>query len=247
MTSTDSVPQRKSTRNKASISSDDLTMESMKALMSEQKNEIINSFTSKIDNLNTTVTILISTINKLEDKVKTLEEVQKQQKVEIENIKEHLEAFSPPDFDPEDLIYETQQRINRADNLVLFGVPEKPDGSIIEKREHDNEVFKKVMTTLDISDAHLLACNRIGKPKRDGHRILKVKFANHQERSLCLRKSKLLKNTEFRNVFIKPDLTPYQQAMEWELRNELKARRANNEDVVLLHGRIQRKPQNFPQ
>lgn len=243
----DGSSQRKSSRNKIANSSDELTVDFMKALLSNQKNEIVDSFSAKIDSLKSTVTLLMSTINKLEEKVQTLEREQKQQVSVIKSLEEHFEVFASYDFDPEDIVYEAQQRFERADNLVLFGVPESHDGGISDKRDYDAGLFKEIVTTLNISDVKLVGCSRIGKPRRDGHRILRVKLESREKRLQCLRKSMSLKHTRFRNVFIKADLTPYQQAQEWEMREELKARRAKGEDVVFLHGKIQKRPQNFTQ
>ena len=96
------------------------------------------------------------------------------------------------------------------------------------------------MSSIGVIDVQLLECNRIGKPRRDGYRLLRVKFSTNSKKRECLQKSKCLRNkSQYVNVFIKPDLTPSQQKKDWELRMELKARRANNENVMISRGKIQ--------
>ena len=56
-----------------------------------------------------------------------------------------------------------------------------------------------------------------------------------------LRRSRCLKGSRFDGVFIKADLTPFQQERDKQLRNDLKRRKENGEDVVLFRDGIRRR------
>ena len=56
-----------------------------------------------------------------------------------------------------------------------------------------------------------------------------------------LSNANLLHKTEyFKHVFVKPDLTPLQQKLDFELRKELKARRSAHpdKDYVIYNGKV---------
>lgn len=48
----------------------------------------------------------------------------------------------------------------------------------------------------------------------------------------------MLRNTEFRNVFIHLDLTPFQQEAFREQRRILKERRDDGQDVIMYRGEV---------
>jgi hypothetical protein len=60
----------------------------------------------------------------------------------------------------------------------------------------------------------------------------------------------LKKRQEYKNVFINPDRTPLEQAIDKRLRHELKERRENGEDnLVIYRGKVinRNEIKHFPQ
>ena len=74
-----------------SNSNSDLSLDSLRLLLSEQKNDIVQSVSSKIDEINVKVTELISKFNRLEDTVTEVCRRQDEQQKEIEQFEMHDE------------------------------------------------------------------------------------------------------------------------------------------------------------
>ena len=79
---------------------------------------------------------------------------------------------------------------------------------------------------------------RIGKVLKDKPRLLRVKFSDNISRDAVLRRSKYLRNSKYKDVYINKDLTPLQQTEQHALREELRRRRSRNEDVVIYDDKL---------
>ena len=81
--------------------------------------------------------------------------------------------------------------------------------------------------------------SRIGKPRSDRPRLLKVDCQISSIKNEILRKAKVLrKSASLRKVFINEDRTPFQQ-LEWRLlRQKLKQRKDSGEDVVIYRNKV---------
>ena len=224
-----------SQRTTRSNSAGEVTVDVLKSMMSETKNEIMACVRNKTDEVNANMTRMMETIKELEKVIFNLKEVQAIQQVEIETLKHSsLSAFSM-----EDLANEVEQRQNRSKNVIIFGLQEISSGTIRDKRNHDTDQVKKIATTLGVGDVEVHSCSRIGRLRNDGPRLLKVRFSNTDVRTEILRHSRNLKGSKFDRVFIKPDLTPFQQKRDAELQAQLRDRRDKGEDVVIYKGKIQ--------
>jgi hypothetical protein len=246
MTSTqDEGASKKTTRNTRSNSNGDLTVDFLRVLLREQKEEIIRSLSSKVDELNVKVTELVSKIRRLEDTVALVCDKQEAQQAEINNLRGLVQSST----NVESLLDEMQQRSIRANNLIISGLPEKNSGSVEERNKHDLSEFERLSNFLKISGVKVTENFRIGGARQDGNRLLKVKLGDQTKTTQFLRKSRSLRNTEFNKIFISPDRTPVQQSEYKELRRGLKERRDMGEDVVIYRGRIQEKSslKNFRQ
>ena len=239
-------------RKLRSGSCNDISMDSMKALLNECKKEMM----AKMDEINESVTSLVEKVKELESTIISLKMNQDNQQREIESLKQtvsffpstnelvdetlkHLASAHPP---MDELVNELELRQRKANSVVVFGLPESTTGSVKEKIEHDMNETRKLIQFLDVQlDCEISECRRIGKPNRNGSRILRVDLSSLNSKSVLLRRSKTLKNSPFHNVFIKPDLTPMQQRIDSSLRKELKERRDKGEDVVLYKGQIRHK------
>ena len=230
---------KKPGRNLRSNSNADsgITLETLKALLREQKEEIILSLSSKVDELNKKVTELVCKIGVLENTVTSLSKKQEEQQMHIDDLRASVLAS------PEPLLEELQQRLSRANNLIIAGLPEKSTGTIEDRKKHDLHEFKRLSNFMEMPRVEITQCVRIGGRREDGIRLLKIRIADMNMRTQFLRRSKSLRNSEFGKIFVNPDRTPSQQSAYKELQRELKERRDKGEDVVIYRDRI--RPKDF--
>ena len=155
-----------------------------------------------------------------------------------------------------DLLTEMEERKNKKDNVVIFGIPEAVTGTPVERKALDSEVVNEICDTLNVRRVtETPHTRRLGRPRTDGKpRPVWIKFGKKDRdiKQHLLEKSRELKNnreSKFSKVFIKVDLTQKQIAAEQVLREELKRRRDAKEDVIIRNGRVIPRPttDNKPQ
>ena len=147
-----------------------------------------------------------------------------------------------------DLTEEVMQRTRRINNLIVSGIPEKSDGTVIERQEHDLEEFSKVIHELGLSCDGKPEVRRIGQVRQGKPRLLKVTNLDTRSKQGIMRNAKILrKSSSFNSIYINNDLTPVQQKESRLLREELKARKSLGEDVVIYRNqvRLRHDVQNF--
>ena len=146
-------------------------------------------------------------------------------------------------------ILEMEQRAYRSSNIVIFGLDEPFEGSVEERKSSDLLAIKNILFKIDAQDSQplALASQRLGKPTSRKPRPLRITGLSIARKSDILRKSRNLKNFgEYKNVFIKADLTPRQQYEAKILRTELQERRERGEkDLIIRRGQIISSSQNF--
>lgn len=132
--------------------------------------------------------------------------------------------------------------MNRANNVIVSGLPENNLGTVQERHQHDVAEIRRVLNFLEISVDSISECTRIGGRVRGGSRLLKVNLKDPQKRDQLLRKSRSLRgSSEFGKIFINPDLTASQQQTQKILRRELEERRQLGESVVIYAGSVRPK------
>ncbi len=226
---------RSSTR---SNSNSDLSLDSLRLLLSEQKNDIVQSVSGKIDEINVKVTELISKFNRLEDTVTEVCRRQDEQQKEIEQLKFMMSGLPRAD----NLVEEVQQRLARENNLIISGLQEKVSGSVEARALHDVNEFKRLCEAMEVPDVQMDKCFRIGAKRQDGDRLLKVCLKERGTRNSILGKAKTLRNSgKFGKVFVTPDRTLSERQTYKNLKTELLQRRAEGEEVVIYRGRIEAK------
>ena len=90
--------------------------------------------------------------------------------------------------------------------------------------------------------------SRIGKLMDGRNRLLKVSLDSDDSKRSILTHAKQLRRTEaYRNVFLKPDLTPFQQKLDYKLRMELRDKRNSDPDkeYVISNGKVVERNQGF--
>ena len=137
------------------------------------------------------------------------------------------------------VLEEVASRETRRNNLVIFGIPEKMEGSIQERTAFDMDHLKGLLAELDCSGLRFKSVQRIGRSNARGPRLLRLRCENEGKKMSILRSAKYLRTSKsFPRVFINPDLTPLQQKEQKELRQDVRQRRAAGENVRIRHGKI---------
>ena len=116
----------------------------------------------------------------------------------------------------------------------------------VPAEENSKDDMQKVTDILNLlgTTAHISAINRLGKPNPEQPRTLKVTISTVAEKKAILAKAKNLRDKsmplEVQEVYIRPDLTPRQQAASKNLRAELKEIRDRRPDQkwTIRHNKI---------
>jgi predicted RNase H-like nuclease (RuvC/YqgF family) len=209
-------------------------IESVRADVSSVRDDVIKAMRNEIDSLKTTITSLRLQVQDLESKNQSLKE-------KYETVDAKLTTLKTGQFrEVSDLSSELDDRMRRRLSLIISGLPESSsDSSSQSPAETDRrkclDVLKLVGTDHDALDEVI----RLGQPRKDRPRLLKVKCKSEAIRDAVLRNTKKLRNIpELRRVFINPDRTPMQQNFWKDTLAELKNRRAQGENVVIFRDRV---------
>ena len=147
---------------------------------------------------------------------------------------------------------EEKQKATRSKNLIVYGLPETPNVQIKELMMSD---FKKIKDLyegrVDINPNDITAITRLGNKKENKIRPIRLTFIDDQCRKEILTNNKglLIEGNEYDececraggkhiHVNITNDKTKQERELENELREELKNRRTNGEDVIIKKGKI---------
>ena len=170
-----------------------------------------------------------------EEQINSIKAVQEEQAVEISDLKR---KFNEHDSNlTASVIDEVSERHKRRKNIILRGVAESV-GSVQERTEADREVIQDVLNEMNIDRTTAVRVSRLGQRVNEGSRLVKVVMTTEDLRQECLQKSRILRNTRFRNVFVHPDRTPSEQKADQDKRRRLKALKEAGQDVVLYRGEI---------
>jgi hypothetical protein len=154
---------------------------------------------------------------KIEDAERNIEELRD----ELKKVTEGLNKESEQREDK--LCDEMQEREVRRMNLILHGVDEQPDGirgnveRMVKDKERCEKIFKAVKARTRKED--LRFCRRIGERGAEPHPIV-IGLENEEEKRHILGRAKELRNTNFRDVSIVPDLTRKQRNREARMKEE---------------------------
>lgn len=125
----------------------------------------------------------------------------------------------------EELISEIQERNARAKNIVIVGIPQSKSSISIERYEHDKKEILKLTSTMYAECPEPEKIFRLGKPKTDGTRPLKVCHKSEEIAKTLLRN----RSTKFENIKIFSDQTVGQRKYLQNLKIELQTRTTNGE------------------
>ena len=138
-----------------------------------------------------------------------------------------------------EVLHEVELRESRRDNLMIYGLPEHTDGSLVERKEHDESAVQELFEDVEVYNARTLEVRRVGRTIEGRPRPVKVKIEDRNSKQKILNNAKLLqRSSHFKNVYIKNDLTKLQQEEFSKLRMEMQRRRKEGEDVVIYSGQV---------
>lgn len=125
----------------------------------------------------------------------------------------------------ESVVRETKDRIQRDNNVIVYGVQEKDP-------ETDAKTVKTLLKSVkpDITDIHSANIMRLGAATTKKPRPIRVVFTNpFVVRDILKNKSKLASIANYKEVFLKHDQTAHQRELYAKCRESLYARLSNGE------------------
>ena len=153
-------------------------------------------------------------IGKIEDRVKQIEESNKEEiKCSVASMKE--EIIESLKGDPENLVdaartKELDDRRRRDCNLVLFNLPEHRSQNTKENKKGDEEDVKSLCSSLGLENVEFAAQFRLGRRNPISSRPLKVILQNRAHRKYLLDNAKYIEEKaphSLKRVIINKDLT----------------------------------------
>ena len=147
-------------------------------------------------------------------------------------------------------VAEAMEIERRKNNIVFHGIKDWKEavvsldelGSRDLQRSPDQEVVEEILKAGLHLDAtrHIVEVQRIGRYVEGKSRPLRVRVKTVEAKNEVLKRARDLKNVEeFKHIFIAPDLTRRQQAVDKELRDKVKQFRSEGQNnVKIKHGKV---------
>ncbi|CAG9760003.1 unnamed protein product [Ceutorhynchus assimilis] len=168
--------------------------------------------------------------------IKAVEELRQ----EIDDLKKTPVMQTPPNipvpsntpvlnYNEADIFVELQERQNRANNLMIFNVPEGNNS------EPDSDQVKKLISILSDTNSpqpRVLQTLRMGKPNKNNFRASRLTLESPAEVQKLIKCGHKLKDEK---VFISFDLTAKERERHKLLQTEFRTRKANGENVVIRY------------
>ena len=217
-------------------------MREIKELMTEHFKETKQLMTNMEEKL-------FKKVDKLIDE-KLAKQNQKQEKLEnmIKDVKE-TELRIEEKIQAEVKVYldHQKEKESKLNNIIILRMKEqdgKDDEEIIENdRKEIKKLLKKTNPELTAEIDKVLDQKksfRLGKKKEgvERPRPIKLELPDEDMKRQIFRGCRNLRNSDYNNVSIQNDLTREEQQQSFKLRQELKQRKENGEQVCIYNGRI---------
>lgn len=140
-----------------------------------------------------------------------------------------------------EFIRDIQEMEQRKNNLMIFGISESDEKSPDRRKQNDIKKIERLASELGVNNVKPENVVRLGRVGEKPRPIKLIKLHNQTRENLLKLASRIRSIDEslgFKNVFIKPDLTPKQQLCDRLLRAELRSRREKGENVMIQNGKI---------
>ena len=171
----------------------------------------------------------------MDDKVKNFEirlstlESTSSNKTVAEKVEEQFKRTTEKDKEEADLIKEKEQ------NLIYFNIPENGSDSVSERMKHEFMLLSEAYRN-ELKHDQISSIFRVGK-KGENIRPLVVKFKSSETRNYVLRTSGKLSikhQNEVKNIYVSIDRTQRQREAHKRLVDELKSRKLNGEENLVI-------------
>lgn len=215
----------------------DITLHDIKSLIEDTKSQLLGKLTFEVNRLSDMLTTVIGRIDGLDKRCK---EIERQCSESHAKFDEKINDIKKTYYENmQEMMQEMDQRMHRNANIMIFGLSEPSEGTVEERKDRDSFTVESLLTRMEV-EVSSVKSHRIGKPRIDRPRPLRVTGLSLSEKTEILRKARSLKgNDEFKSVFLNSDLTPRQQYEAKCLRVELRRRRENGErDLTIRNGKI---------
>lgn len=152
---------------------------------------------------------------------------------QLNNKLSQFDAVNSIEF-TDNIANEAVDRIVRAKNIIIRGVPETSSGDAQLRKDDDTNKIKLVLDTVGCHETPI-TFYRVGKTNQKFPRMIKVVMpSEHHAKNILRNKSKLLEEKRTEKFSIIDDKTPTQQQRLRELRSELDTRKNNGEHDLTI-------------
>ena len=135
---------------------------------------------------------------------------------------------------------EKEEQSKRKCNLAIVNVPESTSTESAERIKEDIDLLTDIIKQELHLNVRVEKAIRVGKKKDDQPRVMIVTLKDEESKWEVLKESKALRESEneiTKNMYINKDMTRQERERNRLLREELKARRANGENVKIVKGK----------
>ena len=135
---------------------------------------------------------------------------------------------------------EKEEQSKRKCNLAVVNMPESTSTESAERIKEDIDLLTDIIKQELHLNVRIEKAIRVGKKKDDQPRVMIVTLKDEETKWEVLKASKALRESEneiTKNMYINRDMTRQERERNRLLREELKARRANGENVKIVKGK----------
>ena len=125
-------------------------------------------------------------IDRFEGEIQDLRKVQEKHEEKITKLSNDVMSFQL--HGTQEIMDEIEQRNHRRTNVIVRGIPELNSGTIDERKEHDEEQVKEIISKLKLQHIDVNSTTRIGKI-RGVDRPMRVRLNDDTAKTKIDRKS----------------------------------------------------------
>jgi hypothetical protein len=197
-------------------------LEEVKKIFQTEFRTLRREHSSSLDDIRKLIEGQTAIINDLGGRIENL-------KLENSNLKTRIMGLENT-MHPHKIMHEINDRMNRAKNIILFGVEELEGAAQVERIKHDMAEVSKLINGIDENFVgESMRCIRLGREVGDRPRPLKV-FLSSQEQVLNVLRNK----RRLGDVRVANDLTAMQRDFLKQLNNELAERKRKGENDIFI-------------
>ncbi|KAJ2946665.1 hypothetical protein O0L34_g12724 [Tuta absoluta] len=197
-----------------------------------QINESISGIKNEMKDISDNIEKLAVEQRELDVQIQKLNTKSEIMQGKIKSLEDNVSQFKNIPEVCDEIIQETQERMNRSKNVILLGIPEAAAAlNAPERRLADKNEVIKILKPLLKSEDDVLYVFRLGKYTTGKNRNVKVCLASENAARSILRNKANIGESTFK---IFSDQTAYQQKHLNNLKDQLKQRTNNGENNLRI-------------